>query len=117
MTKLTGMDTVLRNLNREIGKIKGRTIQGLLKAGLLVQGDAQRQTPVDTGALKSSAYTVGIQEGDTPIVEVGYTQSYAPFVHEIDKNYTVGNWQFLRNSLDQNAEKVLRIIAEEAKIK
>jgi hypothetical protein len=114
--KLEGMDKVLANLNRAIAGIQGRTYAGLLKAGLFVQGEAQRETPVDTGALKSSAYTQGIQKGENPIVEIGFTSAYAPFVHEINKNYRVGNWQFLRNALAKNDGKILDIIRQEAKI-
>lgn len=115
--KLEGMDKVLGNLNRAIEDIKGRSYAGLLKAGLFVQGESQKETPVDTGALKSSAYTQGIQKGDNPIVEIGYTAFYAPFVHEINKNYRVGNWQFLRNALAKNDGKILDIIRQEAEIK
>ena len=56
--KWQGMDVVLKNLNKEIGKIKGATVDGLLEAALLIKGDAQRVTPVDTGNLRASAYVI-----------------------------------------------------------
>lgn len=56
--KWVGLDTVIKNLNKEIEEIKGRTVKGLLQAGLRVKADAQRITPVDTGNLKSSAYVL-----------------------------------------------------------
>lgn len=115
--KLEGMDKVLGNLNRAIAGIKGRTYAGLLKAGLFVQGEAMKETPRDTGHLVGSAYTQGLEKGERPVVEIGYSASYAPFVHEINKNYRVGNWQFLRNALAKNDGKILDIIRQEAQIK
>ena len=115
--KLEGMDKVLGNLNRAIAGIQGRTYAGLLKAGLFVQSEAMKETPRDTGHLVGSAYTQGLEKGEKPVVEIGYSASYAPFVHEINKNYRVGNWQFLRNALAKNDGKILDIIRQEAQIK
>lgn len=53
-----------RTLRRELAQIisdavkKGRTLlQGLLLAGLRLQREAQNLAPVDTGALRNSAFT------------------------------------------------------------
>ncbi len=54
---------------------------------------------------------------DGLVSTIGYTAYYAPFVHEIQKNYTVGNWQFLRNALANNEAKILGILKNEAQIK
>ena len=51
------------------------------------------------------------------VATIGYTAFYAPFVHEINKNYRQGNWQFLRNALAKNDGKILDIIRQEAQIK
>lgn len=149
--KLTGMNTVLQNLNRAIAGIEGRTKKGMIKAALLVKGDSMRQTPRDLGNLAGSAYTEhnwqtasesvpkykGPAAGklyaehssrkaegrqqiagvDGLVSTIGYTAYYAPFVHEIQKNYTVGNWQFLRNALANNEMKILGILKEEAQIR
>lgn len=115
--KLEGMDKVLARLNKEIAGIEGRTYGGILKAGIFVQGEAMRETPRDTGNLVGSAYTQGLKKRENPVVEIGYSASYAPFVHEINKNYRVGNWQFLRNALAKNEVKILDIIRQEAQIK
>ena len=53
-----GIDKVIKNINKEIEKLEKVTVQGLLEAALLVKGDAQRITPVDTGNLKASAYVI-----------------------------------------------------------
>lgn len=56
--KWKGIDKVLLGLNKAIDKIEGQTVQGMLEAALLIQGEAQRITPVDTGNLKASAYVI-----------------------------------------------------------
>ena len=52
------------------------------RCGLLVQRESMEVTPVDTGALKNSAYTKTEGNGFDTVVTVGYRQSYAIFVHE-----------------------------------
>lgn len=115
--KLEGVDIVLRNLNKEIQGIDNRTRSGLGAAALVVKADALKETPVDTGNLRQSAYTEVFDSPEGYSAVIGYTASYAPYVHEIDKNYNVGNWQFLRNSLMQNETRVLRIIQNSARIR
>lgn len=56
--KWIGIDKVLKNLNKEIEKIKGRTVQGMLHAGMVVKADSMKLTPVDTGNLRGSTYVV-----------------------------------------------------------
>ena len=75
------MDKVLKNLNREIGRIEGRTRAGLFAAGLKVQRESQKRVPVETGNLKGSAFTrKALADPDT--VEIGYEAEYALHVHE-----------------------------------
>ena len=45
------------SLVAQIYQISGSIVKGLLVAGLRIQREAQKLTPVDTGALKASAYT------------------------------------------------------------
>ena len=79
--KVEGLDTVMRNLNAEIGGIKDRSMAGLLAAGLTVQGESQKRVPVEYGNMRAGAYTQKAQD-DENYVEVGYQAAYAPFVHE-----------------------------------
>jgi hypothetical protein len=78
---VTGLSEVLKNLNREIKEIEGKTMAGLLAGGLVIQGEAQRRVPVEYGNLRGSAYTRKAQDGGLA-VEVGFTAAYALFVHE-----------------------------------
>lgn len=113
--KLLNTDKVLKNLAKEIKKIKGRNLAGLAAAALLVKGEAQKNTPVDIGNLKNSAYTK-LNRGEE-YAEIGYTAFYASFVHEIDKNYTVGSWKFLAKALNDNAKRILTIILDRVTIR
>lgn len=56
--KWKGLDKVLLGLNKAINKIEGNVVQGMLEGALLIQGEAQKITPVDTGNLKASAYVI-----------------------------------------------------------
>jgi CRISPR/Cas system-associated exonuclease Cas4 (RecB family) len=58
------LESAARELARDLGRMvavalkEGKTLaQGLLLAGLRLQAEAQRRTPVDTGHLRSSAFT------------------------------------------------------------
>lgn len=53
-----GIDSILRNLHKEIQKIEGDTQKGLTLLGTVIKGDSMRDTPVDTGNLKGSHYLV-----------------------------------------------------------
>lgn len=55
---LQGIDTVLKNLSKEIGKIEGDVQKGLTLGMLKTKGDSMKMTPVDTGNLRASHYLV-----------------------------------------------------------
>jgi len=59
-----------------------RVALGLRAAGLELQRASQQMAPVEFGNLRASAYTTSRGTGFGTIVEVGYTASYALFVHE-----------------------------------
>ena len=116
--KIRGIDAVLLNLRKEVTGIQNRSKAGFRKAALLVRERSVRQTPVDTGNLRNSAYTE-VYEGTImhgPGAIVGYTAAYAPFVHEIDKNYRKGNWKFLENALNSSRQDILDILKNAAKV-
>jgi hypothetical protein len=79
--------------------------KGLKRAGLFVQRESQKICPVDTGALRNSAFTRHTGQGADTVVEVGYTQNYAIFVHE---RYT----RFLTGPFRQNMDNIRRIVRE-----
>jgi hypothetical protein len=56
--KLQGYDQVMRNLNKEIGKIRKHTKAGLWEAGLVIKGNSVKRTPIDMGNLRSSCFVM-----------------------------------------------------------
>jgi len=69
---IKGMDIVLSNLNREILKIKGRSLKGLIEASIIVHRDMDKTAPtipIDLGNLRQSRFTVtakGVEDGRSP---------------------------------------------------
>jgi len=56
--RLIGTEKVLKNLNREIGKVEGDVLAGVITAALFIRGRSQVKTPVVEGNLRNSAYVV-----------------------------------------------------------
>ena len=117
VVRITGTDQVIKNLNREIQGIRRRSKKGLRAAALIVIAESKSNTPVDTGNLRGSAYQQTFDTNKGPVAEVGYTASYAPFVHEIDKNYTVGGWKFLERALKDKRKDILAAIDRDVRIR
>jgi hypothetical protein len=113
----TGRAAIMANLRREIQGIENRTAAGLLKAGLVVEGESNILAPVDTGALVNSSFTRQIDENE---VVVGYGAAYAPFVHEKPGQQFQkpgAEHKFLEKAVDRNADQIVQIIAQEAKVR
>jgi len=57
--KFIGLKKVMRNLNKEILKIKGRSMIGLIEAAIIIRRDMEKTpplTPVDLGNLRASFF-------------------------------------------------------------
>ena len=146
LNQMKGIDEVLKNLNKEIKGIEGRTRAGVKKAGMLVEKASMKRCPVVTGNLKNSHYSEAFNTLKGPGCEIGFTAVYSPFVHEnpragktggvspkgiaykapinpSEKRSTqavfsvVGGWKFLEIPLKRNARRILAIIRESAKLK
>ncbi len=57
-SRVTGVERAIKALNRKISKVEEITTSTLVRVGLLIQRDAMINTPVDTGALRLSCFTV-----------------------------------------------------------
>ncbi len=80
----------------------------LYRAGLFVQAEAQKRTPVDTGYLRASAKTR--MENDYAVL-ISYDAAYAIFVHErTNLRHKVGEAKFLQNAIDKNKSQIRKII-------
>lgn len=77
-----GLRLVLGNMAARKAQIELGAEKGLKLAGLYLQRDSQSHVPVEFGPLKASAYTRATGSGFSSVVDVGYTASYAMYVHE-----------------------------------
>jgi hypothetical protein len=60
-TGIKGFDEVMKNLNEEIQKIENRSMQGLIKAAIVIRRDMDRTPPlipIKTGNLRASWFVV-----------------------------------------------------------
>lgn len=121
---LKGTQEVLKNLNTEIRKIRGRTMVGLIEAAYHVRYDMDKTSPtipVDTGNLRYSWFVTPKYAVNTPAVVFGFNANYAAFVHE---SVDAKNWKrpgsgakFLEYALKRNKNIILKIIAQNAKVR
>ncbi len=116
---ISGFDNVLRNLNKEVMSIKGRSRAGMHEVALTIKNTALPLTPHDTGNLRGSWFSNVIQQGDNIGVEVGFGEgaTYAVFVHERTELHHDPPTQskFLEEALKRNEKKILQILRETAK--
>jgi len=89
------------------------TRRGMMNAGLFVQRESQKITPVDTGTLKNSAGTRVLGSGWFTEVIVYYTAKYSIYVHERTelKHKKGKSAKFLENTVRRFKVEILKIIA------
>ena len=123
----------MRNLRREIGRIEGLTLAGVVEAANFIQGEAMEITPMsdnrrladgsihEGGNLINSAFTDSEQTSRGPVSRVGYTAEYAAAVHEMPDST---NWskpgtgnKFLEKPISQNHRAILQILRDAARIR
>lgn len=71
-TGIKGMDIVMNNLHRELVKIEGRSLKGLIEASIIIRRSMDFNAPtipIDLGNLRQSWFVVTagrVQKGDSP---------------------------------------------------
>lgn len=84
--------------------------QGLVRGGLLVERDAKKNCPVDTGRLRASISHRLIGAGtNSPVVEVGTNVEYAKFV-ELGTSRMAAK-PFLFPALTANSDRIKQEVA------
>lgn len=78
---LSGLATVMKNLNKEVADIEDRTMAGMLAAGFDILRLAQQRVPREYGVLMNSGYCRPAQNVPNA-VEIGFSAEYAVYVHE-----------------------------------
>ena len=61
---IQGMEQVMVNLNKELAKIKGKSLSGLIKAGIILRRDMEKgivRTPHEFGNLRASFFMTTIK--------------------------------------------------------
>jgi len=87
-----------------------RTISRTIKEGM--KGEGHKYTGGASPKIESLMAT------KDPWAVIGYTASYAAFVHEMDRVYKAPgtNWKFLENAVNESREDIIKIIKAEAKL-
>ena len=115
LTKITGLKTVLRNLDKADLRLGDKFEKNLLKAGLFIQRESQKIVPVDTSNLKGGAETRSISgKGWKAHVVVLYKALYSVFVHEnLDARHKRGKRaKFLESVIREKKDEIFKIIAK-----
>jgi hypothetical protein len=104
--KLEGFVELNNKFKKSISEISSVVENALLDCGNDLQQKAQDLTPVDTGALRASAFTEADRQGKNPSVIVGFEEEYAIFVHEnLEAHHDNGQAKFLEQPLQENIDK------------
>ena len=118
-----GFDQVVKNLNKAIQEIEGRSMKGLIRAVAFIRYDMDHTQPLipvgETGNLRSSWISEAIYVKGKPAVICGFGANYAVYVHEnIGANFQRpgAGAMFFSAALNRNHKRILEIIREEAKI-
>jgi len=106
----------LRKIRKQSPKALGAA---LFQEGEKIMRDSKESfVPVDLGNLKNSGHTEPPSiKMNGVTVTLGYggaAASYAIFVHEIDKNYRVGQWKYLEVPLNNAIPKMAKSLALKA---
>lgn len=129
-TRIKGFNEVMRNLNTEIRKIEGRTMQGLIGGAAYIRADmdhTQPLIPIKTNTLRSSWFVTPYKGAKKTIgLIMGFSANYAVYVHEMMES-SLGNainWsrpgsgpKFFEAAIKRNVNVILGIIKATAQIK
>ena len=122
MAFLRGLDNVMRNLNREVKAIEGRSLKGMGLAVMEVRRSMDQTfplIPVDTGNLRDSWFAEPLNLPIGPAVIFGFSAQYSVLVHEmlgVHFQRPGAGPKFFQAHLRKNKGKILEIISREAHI-
>lgn len=117
--KISGFTKVTANLNRQIKKIKGFSMKGLLEGSILIRRDMDVTpplVPIDLGNLRASWFVSSFFFPRGPSVVMGFSANYAIYLHEdlTRKNYKRpgSGPKFLEEAVKRNTSEILAIVAK-----
>ena len=82
LAHVTGVESVIKKLRATHPPLVKKARIGCKRAGLVLQAASQKICPVQFGNLKASAFTRDVSTLNNVDVIVGYTATYAVYVHE-----------------------------------
>lgn len=80
--KFTGVSQIFRNLRARSQRDNANAERGLKSAGLFIIRESLKIIPIEHGVLKSTWFVRMVGKGMRTRVFLGYTASYAIYVHE-----------------------------------
>lgn len=108
--KVKGLEQIKNALAQVKKEHDKKKRQALNRIGVIIKADSVKLTPVDTSNLRGSAY---IDVDGTKSVFIGYTASYAVFVHEdLEAIHKVGEAKFLEKAVKMNKQRIIEELAK-----
>jgi len=109
-------ETLVAKLRNYSSKAETAVEKAILKGALIVEGDAKRRCPVDTGYLRASITHQFFNNGSTgePFALVGSNVEYAP--HQEYGTSKMSAQPFLRPAFEQNIAAIKSAVKEAAKL-
>jgi len=116
--KIKGVRQAQQNLDRIIGDIQGRkAVRALQSAMIIGSSQAAMYTPIDTSTLINSQFRELNVNGTRLTGRVGYSASYAAYVHDpnIPQNFrrATAQKEFLTKGFEDTRDVIDRTIKKE----
>ncbi|EDW0102782.1 HK97 gp10 family phage protein [Salmonella enterica subsp. salamae serovar 6,7:z:1,5] len=116
--RVTGIREAQANLNKLIGDIQGRKAVRAIQSALLIGGaQAALYTPIDTSTLINSQYRDISVNGTLITGRVGYSASYAIYVHDpnVPQNFirSTAKKEFLTKGFEDTKNQIDAVVKKE----
>ena len=113
-----GIKQVSRNVNRAIDSIQDRRVVRALTSAMIVgASQAAIYTPIDTSYLINSQFREHSVNGTRFIGRVGYSASYAAYVHDPANpqrfRRATAQKEFLTKGFEESRDVIDRVVAKE----
>lgn len=115
--KWKGAGKVKGQMMKRAKKINEEIIQSTKMEGEAIMNVSQTLVPRDTGWLAASKSVLLKRVAGGVKVELEYDADYAWFVHEINKNYVVGQWKYLETAMKRAQSGFAKRVADRARSK
>lgn len=117
-------EKVMKNLNREIEGIRGRTMKGLIRGTIIIRRAMDTGSPlipVDTGNLRQSWFVTTLEGNkNKPVLIMGFSANYATSVHEnVGAHFRRpgAGAKFFESAIKNNEKEIIAVIKKEAKVR